>query len=210
MITLEKLSHWLLSSKETEHLEFKEAKNQFDSTKLLSYCVALANEKGGHLILGVSDKLPRKVVGTNAFLNSGDIKSKILEKLKIRVEIHELLHPDGRVVVFEIPSRPVGYPLELDGAYYMRSGEQLTPMPANQLRRIFAEGNSWEDCIADNYEIDDLDHEEIYKTVSDGIRENRIPASAQREDIAQILKRLNLLSQNQLKRAAVVLYAKQE
>src|SRR3990167_4468536 len=128
MITLEKLSHWLLSSKENEHLEFKEAKNQFDSTKLLLYCAALANEKGGHLILGVTDKLPRKVVGTNAFLNTSDIKSKILEKLKIRVEVHTLSHPDGRVLIFEIPSRPVGHPLELDGTYYMRSGEELMPM----------------------------------------------------------------------------------
>src|SRR3990167_5825199 len=174
MITLEKLSHWLLSSKETEHLEFKEAKNQFDSTKLLSYCVALANEKGGHLILGVSDKLPRKVVGTNAFLNSGDIKSKILEKLKIRVEIHELLHPDGRVLVFEIPSRPVGHPLELDGAYYMRSGDQLVPMPADQLRRIFSEGASWEEAISEDYAIDVLDHNEIIRAVNEAISARRI------------------------------------
>ncbi len=210
MVTLEKLSHWLTIPRENEHLDFKEAKQQFDVTKLLGYCVAFANERGGHLVLGVTDRVPRKVVGTDAFQNIGDIKSKILEKLKIRVEVYELNHPDGRVLVFEIPSRPVAHPMELNGTYYMRSGEQLVAMPADQLRRIFSEGESWEDVIADNYTIDDLDHEEIYKTVSDAIRENRIPASAQREDVQQILKRLNLITDNKLKRAAVVLYAKQE
>ena len=42
---------------ENERLEFKEAKQQFDTTKLLRYCVALANEGGGYFVLGVADKL---------------------------------------------------------------------------------------------------------------------------------------------------------
>lgn len=142
MVTLEMLNHWLVASREDEHLDFKEAKNQYDHEKLLRYCAAFANEKGGHFILGVTDKLPRKVVGTNAFLNIGDIKSKILDSLNIRVDVYELMHPDGRVLVFEIPSRPIGHPLELGGAYYMRSGESLMPMTQDQLRRIFAEGKS--------------------------------------------------------------------
>jgi ATP-dependent DNA helicase RecG len=70
--------------------------------------------------------------------------------------------------------------------------------------------HSWEEVIAYDYKLSDLSHEEIYKTVADGIRENRIPASAQREDISQILERLNLTIEGKLKRAAVVLYAKQE
>ena len=46
MITLQTLNHWLTAPTETEHLEFKEARQQYDSTKLLRYCVALANEGG--------------------------------------------------------------------------------------------------------------------------------------------------------------------
>ena len=44
MITLETLEKWLNVPAETERLEFKEAKQSFDKTKLLKYCVALANE----------------------------------------------------------------------------------------------------------------------------------------------------------------------
>ncbi len=55
---------WLKSPSEHQRLEFKEAKNQYDNAKLYKYCVALANEGGGILLLGVSDRPPRKVVGT--------------------------------------------------------------------------------------------------------------------------------------------------
>ena len=67
MFTLEDLEKSLLVPAETEKLEFKEAKQQYDTTKLLRYCVALANEGGGHLILGVTNKPPRTIVGTQAF-----------------------------------------------------------------------------------------------------------------------------------------------
>lgn len=142
MITLETLEKWLNAPAETEQLEFKEAKQQYDTTKLLRYCVALANEGGGYLILGVTDKRPRRVVGSQAFPSAtdlNDIKSRILDKLRFRVEVTELPHPDGRVLVFDIPTRPVGQPLALDGAYLMRAGEDLVPMTPDVLRKIFAE-----------------------------------------------------------------------
>src|SRR3990167_5978692 len=142
MITLEKLAEWLAVPHEHEHLEFKEAKQHYDDEKLLRYCVAFANELGGHLVLGVRNNIPRKVVGTSAFPNLGAVKSYVLHKLHFRVEIYELTHPDGRVLVFEIPPRPIGRPQGLDGTYLMRSGEELVPMSPDQLQRIFAEGQS--------------------------------------------------------------------
>ena len=138
--TLEKLTELLKMPCEHEQLEFKEASAQFDTDKLLKYCVALANEGGGQLVLGVSDKLPRRVVGTMAFSNLGAIKSRIVEALRIRVEIDELIHPVGRILIFSIPSRPTGTALSFKGAYLMRAGEELRPMTEDMLRRIFDEG----------------------------------------------------------------------
>lgn len=140
MTTLETLNRWLADAPENEHLEFKEAKQQYDTTKLLRYCVALANEGGGHLVLGVSDKRPRQVVGTQAFQNRGEITARILEALRMRVEVQELQHPNGRVLVFAVPPRPAGTPLHHEGAYLMRAGEELVPMSPDHLKRIFAEG----------------------------------------------------------------------
>lgn len=159
-VTLNQLITWLSAPSETEHLEFKEAKAQYSLIKLFKYCVALANEGGGHLILGVSDKPPRRVVGSQAFLNLEEIRAKLVSKLQIRIEVAELHHPDGRVLIFTVPSRPKGSPLHIDGQYLMRAGEELVPMTADRLQAIFAEGQSdFEERIA----LGGLDADEVVR-----------------------------------------------
>lgn len=142
MITLDDLDKWLDAPAETEKLEFKEAKNNFKKTQLLQYCVALTNEGGGHLILGVTNKPPRQVVGSQAFPSTtslNEVKELIVQKLGFRVKTTELQHPQGRVLVFEIPSRPLGQPQSFEGTYLMRAGEALVPMTPDVLKAIFAE-----------------------------------------------------------------------
>jgi len=136
----EQIDLWRKSPSEHQRLEFKEAKNQFDSRKLNEYCVALANEGGGILLLGIADKPPREVVGTRAFSDAVAMAEKLFQAVGFRVDIEEVAHPDGRVLVFHIPSRPRGTAYHLDGKYLMRAGEALVPMSEDQLRKIFAEG----------------------------------------------------------------------
>ncbi|MBA2705510.1 MAG: putative DNA binding domain-containing protein [Blastocatellia bacterium] len=138
--TLEELGALMIKPREVEGLEFKEAKTQYDSTKLFKYCVAIANEGGGKLILGVTDELPRKVVGTQAINDPPGMEKQILDKLRFRVTIEDLDHPDGRVVVCNIPSRPFGTAYAYEGAYLMRLDENLVPMTEDRLRQIFDEG----------------------------------------------------------------------
>ena len=137
-VTLEQLASWMIDD-EAEHLEFKEAKNDFDALKLVRYCAALANEGGGRLVLGVTNKRPRRVVGSRAFLDLGATKHQLVDRLRLRIEAEVLAHPDGRVVVFWVPGRPIGSPIPVDGAYLMRSGGSLDAMTPDFLRRIFAE-----------------------------------------------------------------------
>jgi ATP-dependent DNA helicase RecG len=132
------LAQWM-GADEDEHLEFKEAKNQFDFEELVKYCCALANERGGRLILGVTDRRPRRIVGTRAFDDLSRTKLGLTERLRLRIDARDVQHPDGRVIVFEVPSRPIGVPLEYRGAYWMRRGESLVPMTQDQLKRIFDE-----------------------------------------------------------------------
>lgn len=68
--TSQQLKEWI-RREESEYLEFKQAGRQFDSEKLIRYCVALANEGGGKLILGVTDKPPLQIAGTGAFPDVG-------------------------------------------------------------------------------------------------------------------------------------------
>jgi ATP-dependent DNA helicase RecG len=125
---------------ENEHLEFKEATNRFDFEELVGYCVALANEGGGQVVLGVTDKKPRQVVGTKAFDVPERTVAGICERLHIKVTFAEVMHPSGRVLVFQVPSRPKGQPIHYQGRYWMRAGEELVPMTPDQLQKIFAEG----------------------------------------------------------------------
>lgn len=138
MTTVAEMESWL-SADEDEHLEFKEARHQFDFSTLLDYCIALANERSGKLVLGVTDKRPRHVVGSSAFPSIAKTTAAIHDSLRMRVDVEEIQHPDGRVVVFHVPSRPLGAPLQHRGRYLMRSGEQLVAMTHEQLQTIFAE-----------------------------------------------------------------------
>ncbi len=138
--SVSQIDAWRAARSEHQNLEFKEAKAQFDNRKLYKYCVALANEGGGHLLLGIEDPPPRKVVGTAAFNDPVEMAAKMFKVLGFRVEIEEVAHPDGRVVVFSIPSRPRGTAFNFEGAYLMRAGEELVSMSEDRLRGIFAEG----------------------------------------------------------------------
>ena len=67
--TIADLEQWMRIPREVEVIEFKEAKDTYSHTKLYGYCVAIANECGGKLILGVSDPLPRSLsLNTSHFL----------------------------------------------------------------------------------------------------------------------------------------------
>jgi len=138
--TAEQIDLWRAVPKEHQQLEFKEAKQQFDTRKLCGYCVAIANEGGGQLLLGIANAPPRPVTGTHAFPDTNDIAQKLFEWLRFRVDVEAVLHPDGRVIVFHIPPRPRGTAYHYDGKYLMRSGEELVAMSEDRLRAIFAEG----------------------------------------------------------------------
>jgi ATP-dependent DNA helicase RecG len=158
LTTPEQVDLWRQTPSETQRLEFKEAKTQLDNRKLYGYCVAIANEGGGRLVLGIADKPPRHVVGTRAFNDPVAMAAKLFHAVGFRVDIEEVAHPDGRVLVFHIPSRPRGTAYHLDGANLMRSGEELVPMTEDQLRRIFAEGEpDW----LEEYSRTDLSAEEV-------------------------------------------------
>jgi len=139
-MNLAELETLLTARSEREHVEFQEAKNNFHLEKLVDYCVALANEGGGRIVLGVTDKPPRRVVGTKAFDIPERTVAGIHERIQLKISWAEVPHPQGRVLVFEVPSRPIGHPLHYEGRYWMRAGEELVPMTPDQLKRILAEG----------------------------------------------------------------------
>lgn len=141
-ITPEDVDRLLAARSEDEHLEFKQAANHYDFEKLVDYCAALANEGGGQIVLGVTDKPPRRVVGTGAFEVPQRTVAGIYERIGLKVTCEEVQHPGGRVLVFRVPSRPLGQAVRHRGRYWMRAGEQLVQMPFDEIKRIASEGAS--------------------------------------------------------------------
>ena len=136
--TPEQLQQWLTEPEGTR-LEFKEAKTHYHFDKLVDYCVALANEGGGKIVLGVSDRRPRVIVGSAAFEEPGRTEAGLHQRLLHRVPVEELLLPQGRVVVVHVPGRLPGTAWSIDGRYLKRAGDELTALGDAELKAIFAE-----------------------------------------------------------------------
>ena len=147
-----------LASNEDENREFKAARRNFHLGRLLKYCAAIANEGGGSVILGVTDKRPRKVVGTDAFCQPERTRSVLIDKLHLNVTFSDVQHPDGRVLVFDVPPCPTGMAIQADGVYWQRQGDGLQPMSEDRLRQVFAEsGHDFSSDICTGLAMEDLD-----------------------------------------------------
>ena len=149
---------------ETEVVEFKEAKQGYDFSKLGKYFSALSNEANlmgkeeAWLVLGVENK-KKDIIGSQfrstsrPYLDSlkGEIANKTTNGITF-IEIHELNLSEGRIVMFQIPAAPPGIPVSFEGHYYGRNGEELSSLNLEEIERIRRQSanNDWS-------EIDDWD-----------------------------------------------------
>lgn len=203
------LELWMKAD-EDEHIEFKEAKQRYDFEELVKYCVALANEGGGKMILGVTDRVPRQVVGTHAFQNLERTKEGIIDRIHLRIDAEEIVHPQGRVLSFHVPSRPIGMPVHYEGRYFMRAGGSLSPMLPDMLKRIFDEAEpDFTANVCPRATLDDLDP----KAVED-LRIRWVKRSGNKDlrtlSVEQLLSDSELLTRDGLTYAALVLLGTRE
>ena len=177
---------------------------------LLGYIVALANERGGLLVLGMEDKRPHNVCGTDFAKNEvGALVDSIYETLKIRVDIYELYEGIKRVLVIEVPSRPIGRLLKFEGVALMRTGESLREMSDTEMFAILSEQEpDYSAKICEGLTIDDLDDEAI-KTLKERYAKKQKNPTFITLPTAQILNDLELEQDGKLKYAALVLLGKQ-
>jgi ATP-dependent DNA helicase RecG len=148
----------LIDSPEGSRVEIKEASGGFHFEELVKYCVALANEGGGRIVLGVTDKRPRRVVGTRAFPEPGRTEAGLFERLGHRISIEEYRQDGKRVLIVHVPSRLPGTAWQDRGTFWMRAGDALVPMSDERLRRIYNEtGPDFAAEICPGARLSDLD-----------------------------------------------------
>ncbi len=205
----QQLDEWMRAT-EGEHFEFKEAKNRFSFEDLAKYCCALGNEGGGKVILGVTDKRPRQVVGTRAFQQPESTRRKLMEQIPLRIEVFEINHSGKRVLVFGIPARPVGVPIKYKGVYWSRTADSLVAMPVDKLRAIFAEaGHDFSADICPDATMQDLDPGAIEEFRRRWMEKSR---NAQLSSLSseQLLRDAEVLYDDGLTYAALILFGKKQ
>jgi ATP-dependent DNA helicase RecG len=208
---------------ENEVVEFKEAKNSYDFSKLGKYFSALSNEANlkrqpsAWLVFGVKDN--RQVLGSNfrrdrKALDSlkGEIANKTTNRITF-IEIHEVQHEQGRVILFEIPAAPKGLPITFDGHYYGRDGEELSPLNLEEIERIRAQVilEDWSAKTIPDAGLEDLD-EEALRVARENFK-NKFPSKAEEvnnwDDIT-FLNKAKLTIKGKLTRTALLLLGKDE
>ena len=205
MIDVSQLEQWMQDT-EGENLEFKAARNRYGLDELTEYCVALANEGGGKVILGVTDKRPRQVGGTTAFPQPEQTRGQLNQRLHLGISFEIVNHPDGRVLVFHVPSRPVGIPIQFRGKYLVRQDESLVGMPGKRLREITAEGgHDYSADICDGLTVDDLSDQAIEDFRSRWIAKS---GNGQLKDVTkqQLLSDIEVINDGDVTYAGLILF----
>lgn len=204
----------LLDAKEGENVEFKRAEKNYDFEKLVKYACAIANCGGGQVVFGITDKRPRQVVGSAVFEQPERTRKGLMERLGIGVDFQLFMEDGKRVLVFNIPSRPVGLPVQDrgkdKGMFWWRDGDSLIPMPAEEMRTIFAEiGHDFSSDVCPNATLVDLDESAIQAF------RDRVAQKSGRQDLAvysheQILADYGALTAVGVTYAALVLFGKSQ
>ena len=208
MTTPEQIAEWL-SAPEGRQLEFKTASANFHFEKLVDYCVALANEGGGKIVLGITDRRPRDVVGTAAFAEPGRTEAGLYERLRHHIRIEETRYQDKRLLIVHVPGRLPGTAWEHNGRYLRRAGDDLVSIPENELRAIFAETGpdySAEPCDAT---LADLAPQALSDFRQRWVRKAANPRIAD-WSFEQMLKNAELFVDGRLNIAALVLFGTRE
>ncbi len=182
---------------------------------ILGYVTALCNEGGGRMVIGMHDKHPHQVTGTKQNENAlGELESNIYRDSEIRTDVYELYEDEayktGRVVVIEVPSRPIGKVFKFEDVPLMRVGEDLLPMDDKTYLSIIQEQEpDFSEQFCDEATFDDLDSEAIKEMKEKYAKKQENPSFVSLDD-RQVLSDLHLIVGNRITNAAVLLVGKEE
>ena len=221
-LTIEELQQMRESE---DHVEFKKAEQgnmAYDGGGrikpnerrkcILGYVVALSNEGGGWLVLGMDDKHPHKVVGTLQNENAiGVLESNIFRDIGIRTLVYELYDENRkRVLVIEVPVHPYGHVFKFEDVPLMRVGEDLLPMSERKYISIVQEQEpDFSQQFCRGVSLDDLDRDAIRIMKQKYAKKQNNPVFKSLPD-KQALIDLGLIVHGNVTNAALILVGKEE
>lgn len=211
---------------ESEVLEFKEAKNDFNFDKLGQYFSALSNEanlkslSSAWLIFGVKNAHPRDIVASNYRSDRASLES-LKREVAVQTngltfqEIYELNLDAGRVIMFQIPAAPAGIPTSWKGHFFGRDGESLGALSIQEIEQIRNQATQpdWSAVVCDDAGLSDLDDRAV-KLARDRFAAKHADSQFSEEigkwDTATFLDKAKITRDGQITRAAILLLGKPE
>lgn len=223
---LNNLLERLIATWENEVVEFKQAGNDYHTDKIGEYFSALSNEANlrnaerAWLVFGINDKT-RAVVGSDYRMEIErlqSLKNQIAQATEPSItlrDIHILEHPQGRVILFEIPPAPRGIPIAWKGHYYARAGESRTSLGLDKLDDIRQQTlqQDWSAQVISNATLNDLDELAVAKARESFAQKyaNRFEAGVVMGwPLATFMDRARLTQNGQITRTALLLLGKAE
>ena len=201
----------LISQGESEILEFKTSTSKLKNT-FQTICGFL-NNKGGIVLIGVAND--GKIIGQDITDNTKLEISTEVKKIEphANIDLQYIKLPNEKSIIYINVMRGLHAPYVYDGRPFQRNQSQTNKMTQHRYEQLLvlraSQDYSWEKLSVDKkYNIDDLDENEIIKTINDGVNNNRIPAGAIRQDINKILQTLELIEGGKVKNAAIALFGK--
>lgn len=200
----------LVVAGESETLEFKKSTGQLQRAG--ETLCAFLNGQGGRVLFGVTDS--GKIVGQEVTDSTMQSIAEMIRHLEpaVHISAQHISLPDVKreVVVLEAVPAPGRQPYVFEGRPYRRIETTTSLMPQDQyqallLARVHGQ-ERWENASAQGIFLNDLDADEIRRTVKASIDMGRLQAN-QAEDPGEILDRLGLRVAGQLLNASVVLFS---
>ena len=188
---------------EQQNIEYKSSWHD----DYLKWIGGFANAQGGVIYIGKDDS--GNIIGLADYKNLMDeIPNKIKNNLGITAEVNLL--QDGDKNYIEIIVQPYSVPISLRGRYYYRSGsvkQELTGASLNEFLLKKA-GQTWDDVIEPRATFDDIDENTVKIFLRKAEEAGRLP-EIEGLSMPQLLEKLRLAKNGQLKRAAIVLFGKE-
>ncbi len=203
----------LIKKNESKTLEFKETTGQLE--RAMETLCAFLNSEGGFILFGVTDK--GKIVGQDVRDKTKRDLSEAIRHIEpfAAIQTYYVPVPETKkyVVVIQVIEDKYERPFTYKGRAYFRLESTTSIMSQNTYNQLLILRDEvkyrWESRTNEFLSIEDLDKEEILKTVRLGIEYGRLPESTG-NDIPVILEKLNLIRNGKLIHAAAILFAKKE
>ncbi len=187
---------------EQQNIEYKT--NWHDDC--LKWICGFANSNGGTLYIGKDDN-GNAVDAADYKKLMEDLPNKIRDVLGVMAEVN-LLQDNGRHYI-EIIIPPYSVPISFRGRYYYRSGTTKQELIGNALNEFLLKksGKTWDDVAERGAAITDIDEESIARFLKASEKAGRLPED-ENLPLPELLEKLRLFENGQLKRAAIVLFGK--